>query len=133
MGPAELEAAMAELDPDGSGEISFEEFYLWWQKHEAGEAGGAGGEGGAGGNSVFGKSLTGFGKKLSGARAAGGNAIGAKDREGTLRVRIISGRGIAQMDAVGGCDPYCTLAYGTRRLIIYGVSISTLYCCIYGV
>lgn len=108
---------MAELDPDGSGEISFEEFYLWWQKHEAGEAGGAGGEGGAGGNSVFGKSLTGFGKKLSGARAAGGNAIGAKDREGTLRVRIISGRGIAQMDAVGGCDPYCTLAYGTRTYV----------------
>lgn len=108
MGPAELESAMAELDPDGSGKITFEEFYLWWKRHEEGDVA----TGGERGGSVFGKSLKGFGKKLSGARAAGGNAIGAKEREGTLRVRIISGRGIAQMDSVGGCDPYCTLAYG---------------------
>lgn len=108
MGPEELESAMAELDPDGSGEITFEEFYVWWQRQEEGDPA-TGGDTGAG---VFGKSLRGFGKKLSGARAAGGNDIGAKEREGTLRIRIISGRGIAQMDSVGGCDPYCTLAYG---------------------
>ena len=109
MGPQELERAMAELDPDGSGEITFEEFYLWWKRHEEGESAGDG-EGGGG---VFGKSLQGLGKlKLSAARAAGGNAIAGKEREGTLRIRIVSGRGIAQMDSVGGCDPYCTLAYG---------------------
>ena len=61
------------------------EFYLWWKRQEEG---GGGGEGG-GDAGVFGKSLGGFGKKLSGARAAGGNAIGAKEREGTLRIRIV--------------------------------------------
>lgn len=30
MGPAEIEAAMADLDPDGTGEITFEQFYVWW-------------------------------------------------------------------------------------------------------
>lgn len=35
LGPAEIEAALGELDPDGSREITFEQFYVWWEKREA--------------------------------------------------------------------------------------------------
>ena len=31
--PAELDAAMARMDSDGSGEVSFDEFWVWWQKN----------------------------------------------------------------------------------------------------
>ena len=30
LGPAELEAAMAEMDADGDGDVDFEEFQEWW-------------------------------------------------------------------------------------------------------
>ena len=106
MGEKELGVAMDELDPDGSGEITFEEFYLWWHRQEEGGGKDAGGEGGGG---LFGRSIA--GTKI---RRAGGNDMEAKEREGTLRVRVVQGRGLPRMDNdSGGADPYCTLVYGS--------------------
>ena len=35
MSDQEFQNAMTELDDDGSGEISFDEFIVWWQKQDA--------------------------------------------------------------------------------------------------
>jgi hypothetical protein len=104
--------AMAELDPDGDNTITFEEFYGWWTEKQAEQASAGGSGGGNGGGGLFGVPLKGLGGLLGKAKAAG-NASGVKAREGVLRVRVVSARGLPQMDAVGGCDPYCTLSHGS--------------------
>ena len=40
MSPDELDAAMAEMDADGSGEVDFEEFMAWWERHRDDPGGG---------------------------------------------------------------------------------------------
>jgi hypothetical protein len=37
----ELDAAMAEMDEDGGGDVSFKEFYEWWQSQSTKGAGAA--------------------------------------------------------------------------------------------
>lgn len=39
----QLKAAMADMDEDGSGEVNFEEFLLWWRAQRATGCGGGGG------------------------------------------------------------------------------------------
>eukprot|EP01052_Picozoa_sp_SAG31_P001698 SAG31_NODE_57_length_29727_cov_12.584568_19_plen_2101_part_00 len=99
---SQLQAAMAEMDEDGSGEVMYDEFESWWMAQR--ERGGASG---TLAGSIF--SSLGMNKivNIRGARSVG-NALGAKDRAGVLHVCVAQARRLPVMEN-GGADPYCIL------------------------